>query len=212
MAQSKNQEANDPNNGDKPVVRTGEWIFRTLVIAGAAYMVYTWFEPWWAATIQVLPGEDHMVMRPWGIEVASQVKNNADASLWAMPWIFEPFMWTYLTACMLALAASLFINRQISFARVKLPKIKLPLATLLIAFVGLSYLIAVVLAFVIGDFRAEMAGSKFIGKSKVVHAMTGNKVKMVSDLKEGYWLALYAGPVLVLLAILRGLFVRKPKE
>jgi hypothetical protein len=208
MTQGESQEA---NTKDKMGGHMGEWIFRILVFAGAAYMVYTWFEPWWAANIKVLPGEDHMVMRPWGIEVVSQVKNNADPSLWAMPWFFKPFMWTYLTICMLALALSLFINRQISFAHIKLPRVKLPLATLLIGFVGLSYLIAVVLAFVIGDLRAEMADSKFIGKSKVVHKMTGNKVKMVSDLKEGYWLALYSGPALIVLALLRGLFIRKPK-
>ena len=196
---------------DSNSVGLGEWIFRILLVAGAAYMVYSWFEPWWSAKILVLPGEDHMVMRPWGIEVVSQVKKNAEASLWSMPWFFEPFMWTYLTLCMLALAASLFVKRQISFAFVKLPKLKLPLATVLIGFVGMSYLIAVVLAFVIGDLRAEMADSNFIGKSKVVHAMTGNKVKMVSDLKDGYWFALYAGPVLILLALLRGLFVGKSK-
>lgn len=196
---------------DSDSVGLGEWIFRILLVAGAAYMVYSWFEPWWSAKILVLPGEDHMVMRPWGIEVVSQVKKNAEDSLWSMPWFFEPFMWTYLTLCMLALAASLFVKRQISFAFVKLPKLKLPLATVLIGFVGMSYLIAVVLAFVIGDLRAEMADSNFIGKSKVVHAMTGNKVKMVSDLKDGYWFALYAGPVLILLALLRGLFVGKSK-
>lgn len=196
---------------DSNSVGLGEWIFRILLVAGAAYMVYSWFEPWWSAKILVLPGEDHMVMRPWGIEVVSQVKKNAEDSLWSMPWFFEPFMWTYLTLCMLALAASLFVKRQISFGFVKLPKLKLPLATVLIGFVGMSYLIAVVLAFVIGDLRAEMADSNFIGKSKVVHAMTGNKVKMVSDLKDGYWFALYAGPVLILLALLRGLFVGKSK-
>jgi hypothetical protein len=41
--------------------------------------------------------------------------------------------------------------------------------------------------------------------------MTGNKVKMVSDLKDGYWLALSVGPVLICLALLRGLIVGKPK-
>lgn len=189
----------------------GEWIFRILLVAGGAYMVYSWFEPWWSAKILVLPGEDHMVMRPWGIEVVSQVRKNAEASLWSMPWFFGPFMWAYLTVCMLALVASLFVKRQISFASIKLPKFKLPLATVLIGFVGMSYLVAVVLAYVIGDLRAEMADSNFIGKSKVVHAMTGNKVKMVSDLKDGYWLALYAGPLLILLALLRGMFVGKPK-
>ena len=100
---------------------------------------------------------------------------------------------------------------QISLGLIKLPRVELPLATVLIGLVGVSYLVAVVLAFVIGDLRAEMADSNFIGKSKLKHAMTGNKVKMVSDLKDGYWLALSVGPVLICLALLRGLIVGKPK-
>ena len=189
----------------------GSWIFRVLLVAGAAFMAYSWFAPWWGGTIAVLPGEDHLLMRPWGIEVVVQVRNNADDTLWSMPWFFEPFMWTYLAVCMLALAASLFVNMQISLGLIKLPRVELPLATVLIGLVGVSYLVAVVLAFVIGDLRAEMADSNFIGKSKLKHAMTGNKVKMVSDLKDGYWLALSVGPVLICLALLRGLIVGKPK-
>jgi hypothetical protein len=37
------------------------------------------------------------------------------------------------------------------------------------------------------------------------------KIKMTSALKIGYWLALYSGPALIFLALIRGLFVRKPK-
>ena len=44
-------------------------------------------------------------MRPWGVEVVAQVRASGDASLYSMPWFFTPFMWTYLTVCMLALAA-----------------------------------------------------------------------------------------------------------
>jgi hypothetical protein len=97
----------------------GGWIFRALLIAGAAFMVYSWFSPWWSAKVAVIPGDDHLVLRPWGMEVAAQVRANADESLWSMPWFFAPFMWTYLTVCMLALAASLFVDRQISLGRLK---------------------------------------------------------------------------------------------
>jgi len=198
MAQSDTQKAR--------LGGAGAWLFRVLVVAAAGFMVYSWFTPWWGADIAVLPGEDHLLMRPWGIEVAGQVRANADESLWSMPWFFEPFMWTYLAVCMLALAASLFVQRRISLGR-----FSVSLAAVLIGFVGLSYLIAVGLAYGIGELRADAAGSNFIGRSTVTHAMTGNKVRMVSDLKDGYWLALGAGPLLIVLALLRGLFVRKPK-
>jgi hypothetical protein len=41
--------------------------------------------------------------------------------------------------------------------------------------------------------------------------MSGAKVKMVSDLQLGYWLALGAGGVIFVLALIRGLFVGKSR-
>ncbi len=145
-------------------------------------------------------------MRPWGVEVVAQVRANADPSLYSMPWFFEPFMWAYLAVCMLALAASLVVTRTFSIGR-----IKLPLAVVLIALVGLSYMAAAGIAYGVGELKAGWAGSNFIGKSTVKNAMTGNSVKMVSDLQLGYWLALGAGGVLFVLSLIRGLFVRTPK-
>jgi hypothetical protein len=193
---------------EAPAARGGSrvMIFRVLIVAGAAFMLYSWYAPWWSASVAVIPGEDHLVLRPWGVEVVPEVEANADASLYSMPWFFAPFMWTYLTVCMLALAASLVIDRTLSLGR-----IRLPLATVLIALVGLSYMAALGIAYGVGELKASMAGSNFIGKSTIKHAMTGTKIKMVSDLEIGYWLALGAGGVLFVLALLRGLFVRKPK-
>ena len=184
----------------------GVWIFRVLVVAAAACMVYTWFAPWWGAKVAVLPGEDHLVLHPWGVEAVAQIRANADESLYSMPWFFAPFMWTYLTVCMLALAASLFVDRTVSIGR-----IKLPLATVLIGLVGVSYFACVSLAYAVGELRAGWAGSNFIGKSMIHNSTIDAKIKMTSALKIGYWLALYSGPALIFLALIRGLFVRKPK-
>lgn len=184
----------------------GVWIFRVLVVAGAAFMVYSWFSPWWSADVVIVKGTDDLVLHPWGIEAVAQVRANADASLWSMPWFFAPFMWAYLTVCMLALAASLFVDRRISLGR-----IKLPLAAILIGLVGLSYMAAVGIAYGVGELRAASIETNFIGKSTFVEPQSDAKIKMVSDLREGYWYALYAGGALFILALLRGLFVRKPK-
>ncbi len=184
----------------------GVWVFRVLIVVGAAFMVYSWFAPWWSASIAALPGKDHLVMRPWGVQVVAQVKASGDQSLYSMPWIFAPFMWTYLAVCMLALAASLFVNRTISLAR-----INLSLAVVLIGLVGLSYMAAVGIAYGVGELKAGWAGSKFIGTSSVKNAMSGAKVKMVSDLQIGYWLALGAGALLFVLALMRGMIVGKLK-
>lgn len=185
---------------------TGAWIFRVLVVAGAAFMVYTWFAPWWSASVAVLPGDGHLVLHPWGVEVHPQIRATADESLYSMPGFFAPFMWAYLTVCMLALAASLFVERRISLGR-----LKLSLPMLLIALVGFSYMAALGIAYAVGEVRAEMAGSNFIGTSQVKNSISGARIKMVSDLEIGYWLALSSGAVLFVLALLRGLFVRSPK-
>lgn len=189
-------------------VGAGGWLFRALLVAGAGFMVYSWFAPWWSAKVSVIPGEDHMVLHPWGIDAVAQVRANTDEALYSMPFpgIFAGFMWTYLVVCMLALLASLFVTKRISLGR-----FKVPLAPVLIGVVGLTYLIAVGLAFGIGELKAGWSGANFVGNSTIKNAMTGTKIKMVAELKPGYWLAVGAGAVLVVLALLRGLFVGKPK-
>lgn len=185
----------------------GVWIFRALLVAGAAFMVYTWFQPWWSADIAVIKGENDMVLHPWGVEAVSQVRNNTDTAQFDMPVFFAPLMWVYLGVCMLLLAASLVITR-----RIKIGPISLPIAVILIAFVGLSYMAALGIAYGIGTLRSGWAGANFIGKSSILQAETGTKIKMVSDLQLGFWLSIGAGGFLTFLALIRGLFVRKPKQ
>lgn len=198
--------ATDTMSSTRGGVGAMAWIFRVLLVAAAAFMVYSWFQPWWSADVAVVKGEFDMVLRPWGIEAVAQVRANADTAQFEMPAFFAPFMWVYLSLCMLALAASLFLNRRISIG-----PINVPVAVLLIGLVGLSYMSVLGIAYGLGTLRSEWAGANFIGKSTIVHAGTGNKVKMVSDIMIGYWLALGAGGVLTLLALVRGLFIRKPK-
>ena len=184
----------------------GVWVFRALIVAGAAFMRYSWFTPWWSAKVSVIPGEDHMVLHPWGIEAVAQIRANADESLYAMPWFFAPFMWAYLAACMMALLVGLFTERRVSIGR-----FRLLLAAILLGVVGFSYMAAVGIAYGVGEVRAGWAGSNFIGTSNIKNAMTGTKIKMVSGLQLGYWLALAAGAVLFLLAVLRGLLTRRAR-
>lgn len=182
------------------------WIFRVLLVAGAAYMAYSWFQPWWVADVAVIEGTEDLVLHPWGVEVVRQVRVQADPALYSMPSFFTPFTWTYFGVAMLALAASLFVNKKIA-----LGPIKLPVAAVLILLVGLSYLVTVGLAYGIGSLRATSMDISFIGNSEFVDPMSHRKMKMVSELRDGYWHALYAGAALVVLALLRGLFYRTPK-
>lgn len=180
------------------------WFFRILLVAAAAFMVYSWFQPWWIADVAVIPGDADLVLHPWGVEVARQVRVQADPSLYAMPSFFTPFVWTYFGVAMLALLASLFVNVRLSLGR-----INLPLAAVLIGLVGLSYLLTVGLAYFIGDLRANSIGVSFIGDSEFTDPTSHRKMKMESFLQMGYWYALYAGVALVVLSMVRFLFVRK---
>ncbi len=182
----------------------GAWIFRVLLVAGAAFMAYSWFQPWWVTDVAVMEGTNDLVLHPWGVEVVRQVRVQADPALYSMPAFFEPFVWTYFTLAMLALAASLFLN-------VKLPlgPVKLPLAAVLIALVGLSYMAACGIAYYIGDMRATAMDINFIGDSEYTDPMSHRTMQMESYLMDGYWLSLYAGAALVVLSLVRFLFVRQ---
>lgn len=182
----------------------GAWIFRVLLIAAAAFMVYTFFQSWWSADIAVFPGEEDLVLYIWGVETIAQVRASADPALYSMPAFFKPFIWVYFAASMLALAASLFLTRKI-----KIGPIRLPIAALLIILVGASYLIAVGAAYYIGDMRSSAMDMKFIGRSTFTDPMSGRPVRMESVLHDGYWLALYAGAALVVLGLIRFLFLIK---
>jgi hypothetical protein len=182
----------------------GTWIFRVLLVAATAVMVYSWFQPWWVADIAVIQGTDDLVLHPWGIEAVGQVRMGADPALYEMPGFFAPLVWVYFGVAMLAIVVSLFANTKI-----KLGPVRLPLAAVLIILVGLSYLVAVGLAYFIGDMRASGMDMKFIGRSDYTDPTSHRKVRMESDLQNGYWLALYSGIALVVLGLTRFLFVRK---
>jgi len=183
-----------------------EWIFRVLVVAGAAFMIYTWFQPWWSGDLAVIPGSPDMTLHPWGVEAVAQVSGNVDESLFEMPFpqVFAGFMWVYLVVSMVLLSVSLFWKR-----RLRIGRINVSWALIFILFVGLSYAMAAGLAYEIGTLKAAASGAKFIGRSNVIEPSTGAKLKMTSDLMIGYWLALGAGGALTFLGIVRFLFVRQ---
>lgn len=192
----------------EPVINFGggalTWIFRVLLLAAAALMIYSWFQPWWIADIAVIRGTDDLVLHPWGIEAVGPVRMASDPALYEMPGFFRPFVWTYFAVAMLALLAGLFVNMKL-----KLGPVRLPLGSLAILFVGGSYLITVGLAYYIGDMRASGMDMNFIGRSDYTDPTSHRKVRMDSALQDGYWLALYAGVALSVLGLVRFLFVRK---
>lgn len=182
------------------------WLFRALVVIGAGLMLWSWFSPWWSAKISDLVGSDHIVLHPWGVEMVNEVRTYANKALYEMPAFFEPLMWAYVGLCMLALAISLFVARPVTIGR-----FQLSLQQLLVAFVGFSYVVAVVTAFVIATIRSGNAGIDFVGVSTVFNPMTGGNTRLTAALKMGYWLAAGAGVFLLVLGLLRNAIVGRPR-
>ena len=179
------------------------WLFRGMLLAGAALMLVSWFTPWWGARVSdlIIPG-NHIAMRPWGVEMIAEVAAYVDSAVYGMPAFFAPLMWLYLAACMAALVVSLFLDKKIF-----LGQLEFSLPRVLIGIVGLSYLIAVVAAVVIAQWMAGDAGVRFFGSTTVYNPMTGGVSTITGTLRPGYWLAVAAGLVLIALALLRNSIV-----
>ena len=184
------------------------WIFRVLLVAAGAFMVYSWFQPWWSGNFVVIPGDNDMILHPWGVEAVSQVRTNVDESLFSMPFpeVFAGFMWVYLVVCMLGLLATFFVSK-----RFRIGPIPVSVPVLIILLVGISYAAAAGIAYEIGWLKASASGAKFVGVSSVLEPATGAKVRMTSQLEIGFWLAIAAGGIITFLGLIRPLFVRRPK-
>ena len=180
------------------------WIFRVLLIAGAAFMDYSWLQPWWSGDFAVIPGGPDMVLHPWGVDAVSQVASNVDESAFELPYpqIASIILWAYLVVCMLGLLASLFWQ-----GRLRLGRFSVSWALIIILLVGITYAVAPVIAYEIGTLKAAASGAKFVGSSNVLEPATGVRVKMVSQLEMGFWLAIYAGAAVFVLGVIRILFV-----
>ncbi len=186
------------------------WVFRGLVLAGAALMLVSWFIPWWQAKIDALH-DASITIRPWGLEhtlgpdMAAMVAN-AD-----MPAFFAPFMWAFLVACMVALALGLVVKDRM----IGVGMFKLSLPQILIAGVGGAYIVALIVAVVYASMRMDTPAfynMKFIGYTKIVMDVEMAAGGVTADLQPGYYIAWVAGVVLLAVGLLRNKILGiKPK-
>jgi len=182
------------------------WVFRVLVLIGAALMLYTWFTPWWTAYVVELDVTAVKIF-PYGMEV-----NMGGYEHWlggadeVMPGWFTPFMWVYLGLCMIALLISLFINSE---KRIVLGKFKLSLPQTIVSVVGLSYVIVVISAVgVIAMNAPNFYNAPLQGSVKVT--MSSHETSFVNTaLQFAYWLAGATGLMLTILGLLRSKIVGK---
>ncbi len=167
-------------------------------------MLISWFMPWWKAAILEL--DRSVLIRPWGLEhdlgdLAGYIQGAE------MPSWFAPFMWAYLGICMLVLLFSLFAPAK----EVRLAKFQFSLSQLLVGGVGLSYIVALIVAVVYASMRVgEFWDLQLIGKTYVELGEI-EKGYVEANLQLGYWVAWVAGVLLLVLGLLRNRIVGQPK-
>jgi hypothetical protein len=172
------------------------WIYRLLVLMGTGFLVYTWFQTWWRCEISRING--WIEIHPWGLEhnmqAFAEYMRGADMSEF-----FGTLMWIYLGVCVLAILVALFIKDK----NIKILKRNFNLPSLIIGIAGLSYIIVVIVAVIFAAVRTgDFYGTKLIGVTRINLGgeMTGDAT---ANLLTGYWLACAAGPIILLLALLR---------
>jgi hypothetical protein len=174
------------------------WLFRGLVVIGAALMVATWLMDWWVANVQELNPRG-VVVHPWGLGVdlsfATPLVDVAN-----MPAFFAPLMWAYLVICLAVLAFSLFAPPVM----VGWGKLKLSLPTVLIGGVGVSYVVCAAVAVVVMSVRmGEFFGGIPLQGQMHYDFGSGMGSEIYTSLQIGYWLVYVAGAVLIALSLLR---------
>ncbi len=181
------------------------WLFRILIIIAASLMVWSWFMPWWSVNVPDLNLDNAVVIHPWGLEqnlgsLAAYISGSS------MPDWFAPIMWTYLGLCIAALLFSLFAGNK----EINLWKIKTSLPAIITGLVGLSYIVVVLTAVIFASIRmGDFYNTNLIGSTKI-EIMEAHPVYVYSNLRTGYWLACGAGPLLVVLSLLRNKITGKP--
>ena len=175
------------------------WLFRGLVVAAAAFLVVTWFMPWWRGDCAEL-SRDAVLVHPWGLEDDLGFMSFAvdDAR---MPGWFAPFMFTYLGVVLVALLYSLFAKDRV----IKLGKFRVTLPGLIIGLVGLSYLLVPVVALVYMKIRLPCfyGGIPLSGHITIPLEEGSMEGHITTSLEPGYYLAYVAGLLLVILALFR---------
>lgn len=185
------------------------WLFRGLVVVAAAFLVVTWFMPWWRADCAELSA-NAVVIRPWGLEedlgfMAFRVEEAR------MPDWFAPFAFSYLAVALLALLYSLFAPDK----ELKLWKFKFSLPTALVGLVGLSYIGVAVIGIIVIVLRMGqfMGGTIPLNGHMTIPLESGAlEGHITTGLEPGYYLTYPAGAILVILALLRSKVLGKSER
>lgn len=183
------------------------WIFRGLVLAATALLLYSWFQPLWGLDIKLLRA-DAVLVYAWGEEVnvgtwAQQFK------LPTMPAFFQPLMWAYLAIIVLLLLFSLFAPER----KIGIGKLRMSLPRAIIGIVALVHLIFVVMVPIMISMKLnqfQLAGVYTPLQGTVTYNLGEPYIsEAVSSLRPGYYLHWVVAVSLLVLFLLRNVLVGK---
>ena len=177
------------------------WLFRGLTIVAIGLMLISWFLPWWYARFDMLPGiDDAVTIHPYGLSHRLESTMAYAGEGTEMPTWFTPFMWAYISLCILLLLYSLFLKYR-TFNL--LGKFKFSLPGTIIGIVGFSFILVAVLAVIVAAIRTgQLGGMKLLGYSFVQLGWVMD-TGAYGTLQLGYYLAYVAGLLCILLALFR---------
>jgi len=185
------------------------WIFRALVLIGAALFIYSWFQPWWTAYIVAL---DTTAINIYAYGIESFVPSEFAAWIAGydqiMPAWFDNFMWIYLAACVVVLLLGMFASSD-QKERIGIGKIGVSLPSALVGAVGISFLIVAITAVIVismnltGFYNSPLVGTFKLDMGDPYISDVNTK------LTTGYYLAIAGGLLLLIVAILRKFIIGK---
>jgi hypothetical protein len=195
----KYERKNKMDDKEKKVSNTGVWVYRLLVAGAGGLMLVSWLLPWWTIDAESF-GPNLVQIHPWGLEMNERLGDFVIFLKGAnMPGWFAPFMWVYLGLCMIALLVGLWEQGK----KVGIGKFKIKLSQFLIGGVGLSYVVAGIVAAIYASIRTKsLMHVPLLGRSFL--DMGGEFTTFVeSRFLIGYYLVYVAGILLIALAFLR---------
>ena len=173
------------------------WLFRGLVVVAAGLMVTSFILPWWSASIPIMKLDPALLMYPYGLKHF-------------LPTSLVPYFKDYIPPFWLTIVAFVFIVADIAVLLLSLFIKGKGGGKLLLGGAGLAYIGFSTIAMIYAAISVSSQGLSFIGRSGipfVFHAPT-----MVGTLRFGFFMALGAGVLCIILALLRNKITGKPSN
>jgi hypothetical protein len=188
------------------------WIFRALVLIGAAGFVYSFFQPWWIAHCEsTVAGIHDVVIHPYGLDAGGlegYFTLLPDPSVVEVPQLLIIVIWIFFGATLAAMLLGIIFNK----ATLPVFGKRLNVSRWTVGVVGLIYIVVCVAAMLFAMPKIAALGMPFVGDAWVHlgdFAMWKIELDVTAWIPFGYWLAIGTGVYLIVIALLRNKIVGK---